>query len=392
MPKRKRNGITSLADDIIKQCDAKHPADRLLREALRKEKEMLPRHKAAVVERVYTFFRWKGCLNPSNTLNRQIRMARELDEAFRSHAGKIKSEMLKKAVPDWCFDTMKVTREWLVQIQRPSTLWLRAPKAKGKRVEQLFKKDIQPAGEGCWRNSFRYFGREDLYQTGSFKHGSFEIQDLASQFVGNFCQVEPSEHWWDMCAGEGGKMLHLADLLEQKGCVWATDRSAWRLQKLKRRAARAKVFNYQSAQWDGTSKIPFRKKFDGVLVDAPCSGLGTWQRNPHARWTTTLEDVKELAEVQFHLLESAITRLKPGGKLVYSVCTLTKQETNRVVRLIEQAQPELEPWPWNGSRPNSPDFFELDLRKPVHGFIVQPHVWKSNGMFVARWRLKKPTA
>jgi 16S rRNA (cytosine967-C5)-methyltransferase len=101
--------------------------------------------------------------------------------------------------------------------------------------------------------------------------------------------------------------------------------------------------------------------------------------------------VKELAEVQFSLLESAITRLKPGGKLVYSVCTLTKQETARVVRRIEQAHPELEPWPWNGSRPNLPEFCELDLGKSIHGFTIQPHIWKSNGMFVARWKLKTTT-
>jgi len=388
MSKRKRNGITALADEIIQQCDAKHPADQLLRQALRRDKEMLPRHKAAVVERVYTYFRWKGCLDADQTLNRQIRRARELDADFRSYAGKIKSEVLRKVVPDWCSDTMKVTREWLCQLQRPVTLWIRAPKATGKRVEQLFKKDLQPAGEACWRNAFRYFGKEDLFQTASFKNGHFEIQDLASQFVSHFCQVEPGEHWWDMCAGEGGKTLHLADLLEQKGSVWATDRAAWRLQRLKRRTARAKVFNYQSKLWDGTSKPPFRKQFDGILVDAPCSGLGTWQRNPNARWTTSLEDVKELADVQYRLLETALTRLKPGGKLVYSVCTLTKQETTRVIKRFEKSHPELEAWAWKGSRPITPEFCELDLHKPVHGFTVQPHLWKSNGMFVARWRKK----
>jgi 16S rRNA (cytosine967-C5)-methyltransferase len=386
MSKRKINGITVLADDIIQQSDAKHPTDQLLRRALRAEKEMLPRHKAAVVERVYTYFRWKGCLDPERTLNRQIRMAKELDADFRSHAGKIKSEILNKVVPKWCSDTMKVTREWLCQIQRPVTLWLRAPKAAGKGVEQLLKKDVQPAGEGCWRNSFRYFGRDDLFLTAPFRHGHFEIQDLSSQFVGNFCQVQPGEHWWDMCAGEGGKMLHLADLLQQKGCVWATDRAAWRLQRLKRRAARARVFNYQSAQWDGQSKIPFRKPFDGILVDAPCSGIGTWQRNPHARWTITLEDVKELAELQFALLDIAASRLKPGGKLIYSTCTMTRQETTRVQRRLEKAHPELEPWSWDGTRPALPDFCELPSRKPTNGFVIQPHIWKSNGMFVARWR------
>lgn len=389
MSKRKKNGITALADEIIEQCDARHPADQLLRQALKNEKEMLPRHKAAVVERVYTYFRWKGCLDAERTLNRQVRMARELDADFLSYAGKIKSEVLRKVVPEWTAETMKVTREWLCQIQRPVTLWLRAPKASGKRVELAMKKELQPAGEGCWRNSFRYFGKEDLFQMPHFQHGHFEIQDLASQFVGNFCQPEPGENWWDMCAGEGGKTVHLADLLQQKGCVWATDRAAWRLQRLKRRAARAKIFNYQSALWDGKSKPPCRKPFDGILLDAPCSGLGTWQRNPNARWTTTFEDVKELMELQFKLLESAVARLKPGGKLVYSVCTLTKQETTRVMRRFEKAFPEMEPWTWDGTKPSLPEVCELDFGKPVHSYTIQPDQWKSNGMFVARWRRRK---
>ncbi|MGC8000561.1 hypothetical protein ACP3XN_24520, partial [Salmonella enterica] len=83
--------------------------------------------------------------------------------------------------------------------------------------------------------------------------------------------------------------------MENSGLIWASDRAAWRLQKLKRRTARAKVFNYRVAMWDGGVKLPTKTKFDGVLVDAPCSGLGTWQRNPHARWTTTPGDVAELA-------------------------------------------------------------------------------------------------
>ena len=124
MSKRKKNGITALADEIIEQCDARHPADQLLRQALKNEKEMLPRHKAAVVERVYTYFRWKGCLDAERTLNRQVRMARELDADFLSYAGKIKSEVLRKVVPEWTAETMKVTREWLCQIQRPVTLTL----------------------------------------------------------------------------------------------------------------------------------------------------------------------------------------------------------------------------------------------------------------------------
>src|SRR4029079_13598593 len=166
--------------------------------------------------------------------------------------------------------------------------------------------------------------------TDQFQNGEFEIQDLASQLVGHACAPKPGETWWDVCAGEGGKTLHLADLMANKGVVWASDRHTRRLDTLKRRAARAQIFNYRVAPWDGAAKLPTKTKFDGILVDAPCSGVGTWQRNPHARWNATPNDVHELAATQRALLEHVVAGLKPHGRLIYSVCTLTRSETTAV--------------------------------------------------------------
>src|SRR5690606_4499564 len=136
--------------------------------------------------------------------------------------------------------------------------------------------------------------------------------------------------WWDACAGEGGKTLHLADQMENRGMIWATDRAQWRLDKLKRRAARAKVYNYRSKHWVNPSHLPLRARVDGLLVDAPCSGLGTWGRNPHMRWTVSGKDVAELAAVQANLLSVVAGSVKPGGRLIYSVCTLSHAETEKV--------------------------------------------------------------
>ena len=95
--------------------------------------------------------------------------------------------------------------------------------------------------------------------------------------------------------------------------------------------------------WDGGAKLPTKTKFDGILVDAPCSGVGTWQRNPQGRWTTELQDVKELAEVQKQLLANAAAALKPGGRLIYSVCTLTRSETTEVAEAITERFADLKP-------------------------------------------------
>src|SRR6185295_12507460 len=127
-------------------------------------------------------------------------------------------------------------------------------------------------GSGALADTLEYNGNNDLFRTPEFHEGEFELQDISSQAVGLICNPKPGETWWDACAGEGGKLLHLSGLMENKGLIWASDRAAWRLQKLKRRTARAKVFNYRSAPWNGEAKLPTKTKFDGVLLDAPCSG------------------------------------------------------------------------------------------------------------------------
>jgi 16S rRNA (cytosine967-C5)-methyltransferase len=230
----------------------------------------------------------------------------------------------------------------------------------------------------------QYKGEEDLFRRAEFHAGEFEIQDISSQAVGWLCAPKPGETWWDACSGQGGKLLHLSDLMENKGLIWASDRAEWRLQKLKRRTGRAKVFNYRAALWDGGAKLPTKTKFDGVLVDAPCSGVGTWQRNPHARWTTTLQDVQELAGVQKDLLAHAAASVKLGGKLIYAVCTLTKAETTEIVEHFQQAQPEFEPMMLEFAvGENSKNL--LPSSSPM---TIWPQDLGGNGMFVAAWRQK----
>ena len=168
--------------------------------------------------------------------------------------------------------------------------------------------------------------------------------------------------------------------MQNKGMLWASDRADWRLTKLKRRAGRAKVFNYRSAHWDGGRKLPTKTKFDGVLVDAPCSGIGTWQRNPQARWTTEPNDVRELSEIQRKLLTNAAPSVKPGGKLIFSVCTLTRAETTEVVDHFNATHPDFEPLVFpeiKGSRSPLPS---------AAAKTIWPQDLNGNGMFIAGWR------
>ncbi|HWI57480.1 MAG TPA: RsmB/NOP family class I SAM-dependent RNA methyltransferase, partial [Bacillota bacterium] len=243
--------------------------------------------------------------------------------------------------------------------------------------------DCQAFGPGPLADALHYRGTTDLFRTPEFHAGAFELQDITSQAVGLFCASQPGQTWWDACAGEGGKTLHLSDLMANKGLIWASDRAAWRLARLKRRAARAKVFNFRAALWEGGAKLPTKTKFDGVLVDAPCSGVGTWQRNPHARWTCTPQDVQELSQLQQQLLARAAAAVKPGGKLIYAVCTLTRRETLGVVEAFQQQLTGFEPLEsLNPLDPASPQSAQLFLWPQQHG---------GNGMFIAAWkRLASP--
>jgi len=117
-----------------------------------------------------------------------------------------------------------------------------------------------------------------------------------------------------------------------------------------------------------------------VLLDAPCTGLGTWQRNPHARWTTTLEDVRELAAAQQRLLASVAPALKPGGRLLYAVCTLTQAETEGVAAEFERSLPDFEPFPV----PNPHASGETGKAR----VWLWPEETDGSGMFIAAWRRK----
>ena len=276
------------------------PADAALRRYFYEAKRLGPREKRDISRTFFAFFRWRQWLDPKASFQKQLEQAIALQQRFVRDEKSIKAETLAaRAVPEWVRDEMDLPADYLRHIQREPALWLRArPGTLAQLARELGH--CEPTDRAP--DALRYVGQQDLFLTPAFHAGAFEIQDLASQLVGYACSPRPGETWWDACAGEGGKLLHLADLMGNKGVVWATDRSERRLALLKRRSARAKLFNYRAALWDGSSKLPTKTKFDGILVDAPCSGVGTWQRNPHARWTTTLRDVQELAATQLTLL------------------------------------------------------------------------------------------
>jgi 16S rRNA (cytosine967-C5)-methyltransferase len=369
--------LNAIAAEIIAKADAAHPADAVLRETLARKGNLDAEAARFITDSVFIYYRWVQWFPPGKSIAEQVRIAYELQQRFDGDPASFNDEnLMEKIVPDWTASQVSVSAEWVRSLQPKPLLWLRAKEGQGKHVaSRLHHCMTLPA----LSTALNYRGSADLFRSPEFHAGEFELQDLSSQIVGHVCAPAPNQTWWDACAGEGGKLLHLSDLMQNKGLIWASDRAAWRLQKLKKRAARAKAFNYRAAPWNGGPKLPTKTKFDGVLVDAPCSGVGTWQRNPHARWTTTLKDVLELKELQVQLLLNAAPSLKPGGKLIYSVCTLTRAETSEVAAEVGKSLLEFSPLP---------------LRNPLTGVEASelwlwPQEFGGNGMFIAGWQRKQ---
>jgi 16S rRNA (cytosine967-C5)-methyltransferase len=215
-----------------------------------------------------------------------------------------------------------------------------------------------------------------------FANGEWIVQDSSAQLVGYLLDPQPGETIVDACAAPGGKTLHMAELMQDQGTVWAVDRTISRLKKLQQNVDRLGFSCIQVKTGDSRDLPEFVGRCDRVLVDAPCSGLGTLHRHADARWRQTPESVAGLAEQQLEILQQAATWVKPEGRLVYATCTLHPQENEAVIRAFLQQHGD-----WQIDRPASDS--------PVSAFVqpegwakVLPHQHQMDGFFMVRLRRK----
>ncbi len=199
----------------------------------------------------------------------------------------------------------------------------------------------------------------DVTQTDAYAQGLVEIQDLGSQLILATVRPTPGERWLDACAGAGGKTLQLAHLLGPAGHVTAHDIRPAALAELQARASRARLRNVS------ISSIP-DGLFDGVLVDAPCSGSGTWRRSPHLKWCTTEADIAAAAKLQGELLEKFSAHVRPGGLLIYATCSLSRLENDDIAAAFLAAHPH------------------FTAASPAR--TILPDVYNTDGFFFATFR------
>ena len=254
---------------------------------------------------------------------------------------------LLELVPDWALalPSAEENIDWselIGWLQKRPPLWLRAQISD---VDWLCRDLKEQGAQARPHAKMKYAlrceaGSLNLRSMTTFRQGDFEIQDLASQCVGLICDPQPGEQWWDACAGGGGKTLHLAWLMQGKGSVMASDIRLHKLDELKLRARRAQFPNIRCKEWKGKEMPKWGARFDGVLVDTPCSCSGTWRRNPDARWNSHPDELPEFTRLQKQLLDNAAAAVKPGGTLVYSTCSMFRAENQDIVEAFLAENPQ----------------------------------------------------
>ena len=253
-----------------------------------------------------------------------------------------KIRVYKESIPDW-MDALGVAelgeKKWATEIaaqNQPAKVILRTNTLKTTKEKLraiLMDLNIETDYLTDQPDALVLKERANVFLTDAFKDGFFEVQDASSQLVAAFLDVAPGMRVVDTCAGAGGKTLHMASLMENKGQLIAMDLYESKLKQLKLRAKRNGAFNIEYRIIESTKVIKkLHEKADRVLIDAPCSGLGVLKRNPDAKWKLQPEFIDNIKKVQAEVLENYSKIVKRGGKLVYATCSILPSENENQIK------------------------------------------------------------
>jgi 16S rRNA (cytosine967-C5)-methyltransferase len=417
---------TRLCAEILKKTEEELangvPADQLLSKIFRLRKEIGSRDRRLINDLIFSSYRWKGWLKHFDILSQEELFAlallldgkngykiysywgENLKDKFSNidlvnfndgleeklkifiNGSKVNSETVKELFPSWLFEkdlllkdivsNEKVFLNFAETIQTRSPLWIRSSIKNNNRFSSTLEKaNISFFGHPVIKSALAITTHANLNIIKELKSIPHETQDLSSQVVGLICSPRSTEKWLDACAGSGGKTLHLAHLSRGKGEIVAHDIRMNMLKKIKTRSKKWKLKNITIIENPKTITEKHSKGFDGVLVDAPCSGIGTWRRNPDARWRLGRSEINSYSEIQYEILSKMSLLVRGGGVLVYSVCTLTRLETSDCI---------------NRFLKNFKAFKLLPFTNPLNGeqtdgtLDIWPQAYNCDGMFVVK--------
>jgi 16S rRNA (cytosine967-C5)-methyltransferase len=246
-----------------------------------------------------------------------------------------------ESIPDWLDELgeKELGKNWseeLHALNEQATVVLRVNTLKVSRAElqrQLADSDeIFTTTSPNFQDALMLEERQNIFTRQQFKDGLFEVQDAGSQLIAPFLRVEPGMRVVDACAGGGGKTLHLAALMQNKGRIIAMDTEAWKLEELKKRARRAGATNIETRAIESSKTIKRQENSaDRLLLDVPCSGLGVLKRNPDAKWKLSLEAIEKVKQAQQKIVNEYSVIVKPGGMMVYATCSVLPSENEKQV-------------------------------------------------------------
>ncbi|SHM37499.1 16S rRNA (cytosine967-C5)-methyltransferase [Cyclobacterium lianum] len=346
------NGVVKSLTDIF---DNNQYADKVIERVLKSNPKWGARDRAFIAESVYEIVRWKRLiqyLSPAEdyyhwfgtywTLQGRSlpewKEFRKIDhEKILKKQETITQRTLRQSIPDW-LDQMgqeQLGDRWepeLESLNKEAEVVLRVntlKTSKSKLREDLEALDISAYTVKGYPDALVLERRRNVFRTNLFKDGLFEVQDASSQQVAEALDVAPGLRVIDACAGAGGKSLHLAALMENKGRIVAMDLEAWKLKNTKLRARRAGVSIIETRPIEGSKTIKrLYQSADRLLLDVPCSGLGVLRRNPDTKWKLSPESIGKVQGMQSEILTQYPSMLKPGGILVYATCSILPSENN----------------------------------------------------------------
>lgn len=407
--KRQSVIVTEMLERLLPYVlEQQHPADRVLARFFKNRRELGSRDRRFLTECYFSTFRWLGWTRPLKmNLLETAALSVHFDQTEIHPALRIKGRDWQPLGGKSLDEKLAALRRWFPDFQPLEKSDLVFP-GFGKSVrlpadcDETFYETLQtrpPTWIRLRNDTFKrrlmdagipYTPHPHLdgavsipagRSLGTLGHGGqFEVQDIASQAVGAIAAPEKGGDWWDACAGAGGKSLQLADLMGKEGKVFATDVRDEALRELKKRARTDGISTLRLQAHDLAKEAPFTKEWDGVLVDAPCSGWGTWSRNPDARWRIDPRDPAQKRNLQVRMLGNAAQCVKPGGVLIYVVCTFTTEETVEALGRFLADHSNFAPEPF--ANPLTGEMTDGTLQ-------IWPWDGPGDGMFIARLRRKE---
>jgi len=361
-----RNLCFSVIDGLTLIFNEGNYADKVIQQLLKRDKRWGARDRGFVAETTYDIVRWKRLYAEIA----EVKEPFDRDNLWRMFAvwatlkgiklpdwtyfestptRKIKGRFdelskirkIKESIPDWLDELGEkelgkaVWSKEITALNEQADVILRTntlKTTKEKLQEELFDLGFECDFLPDYPNALKLKERANVFQTEAFSNGFFEVQDASSQLVAEFLNVQPGMRVVDTCAGAGGKTLHIASLMENKGQIIALDIYEKKLRELKRRAKRNGAHNIETRAIDSTKVIKkLYDQADRVLIDAPCSGIGVLRRNPDAKWKLQPNFIDKIKTTQQDILQQYSRIVKVGGQMVYATCSVLPSENQEQV-------------------------------------------------------------